>query len=82
MSEGRPFAAVIVDLTIPGSIGGRETMDALMEMDPKVKAIVASGYSTDAVMADFRKLGFWGAIHKPFDQNDLTNSLKGIIPGF
>ena len=59
-ADGEPFAAVILDLTIPGGMGGKETIRRLREIDPGVRAIVSSGYSNDAVIADFRAHGFMG----------------------
>ena len=55
---GDPFAAVILDLTVPGGMGGKETMEKLLRIDPQVKAIVSSGYSDDPVMANFKEYGF------------------------
>src|SRR5208283_4190166 len=56
--EGKPFAAVILDLTIPGGVGGKEAITTLLKIDPDVKAIVSSGYSTDPVMANYLEYGF------------------------
>jgi CheY-like chemotaxis protein len=75
---GRPFGAVIMDLTIKGGLGGKETIKRLREFDPDIRAIVASGYSTDPVMANFRAHGFLDALHKPYQLQDLENSLEGI----
>ena len=57
---GRPFEAVIMDLTIPGGMGGKEAIEKLRSLDPEVKAIVSSGYSNDPIMADHEKYGFVG----------------------
>lgn len=75
---GRPFGAVIMDLTIKGGMGGRETIKRLRELDPDIKAIVASGSANDPVMANFRKHGFLAALHKPYQLQDLKKSLEGI----
>jgi PAS domain S-box-containing protein len=75
---GLPFGAVILDLTIKGGLGGRETIKRLRELDPDIRAIVASGYSTDPVMVDFRKHGFLDALHKPYSIQDLKKSLEGL----
>lgn len=76
---GHPFSGVIMDLTIPGGIGGKETIKKLIKVEPKVKAIVSSGYSDDPVMADFRRYGFSGVITKPFKINELSGLLQKIL---
>jgi len=75
---GSPFDAVIMDLTIPGGMGGKEAMKELRGIDPSVKAIVASGYSNDPVMADYRRHGFSGVVTKPFHLADLGRALDGV----
>jgi CheY-like chemotaxis protein len=79
LSKGRPFDAAIMDLTIPGGMGGKEAVKKLIELDPKVKAIVASGYSSDPVMADFKAYGFTGVITKPYDLQTLSRALRTIL---
>jgi PAS domain S-box-containing protein len=76
---GDKFAAVILDLTVPGGIGGKETMEKLLKIDPQVKAIVSSGYSDDPIMADPKKYGFSGVIAKPYKVMDLNKILHDII---
>jgi len=63
--DNKPFDVIIMDLTIPGSMGGREALEKLVQIDPEVKAVVSSGYSTDPVMANFRQYGFCDYITKP-----------------
>jgi len=79
MDSGRPFDAVIMDLTVTGGMGGREAIELLRLVDPDVRAIVSSGYSDDPVMADFRKYGFAGVIAKPFRADDLSGTLARIL---
>jgi len=68
---GRPFDLTIMDLTIPGGMGGKETMRRLREKDPVIRAIVSSGYSNDPVMAHYQDHGFDGVLPKPYVMNDL-----------
>ncbi len=76
---GRPFAAVILDLTIPGGMGGTETIGQLLKIDPQVKAIVSSGYSDDPIMADFQKYRFCDVIAKPYKIMELSKVLKRVV---
>lgn len=77
--SGRPFDAVIMDLTIPGGVDGKETIKNLKQIDPKVRAIVSSGYANDPVMADYRQYGFSGVVVKPFKMTELTEVLHRVI---
>ncbi len=79
--SAQPFDAIIMDLTIPGRMGGKKAVEKLIEIDPEVKAIVSSGYSTDPIMADFRKYGFSGVIAKPYELNELGEALHKVIAG-
>ena len=79
--NGEAFDAVIVDLTIPGGMGGKETIRLLKEFDPTVKAIVSSGYSNDPIMANFREHGFMGVIVKPFNIEDFVRMVESVIHG-
>lgn len=79
MQNGSPFDAVIMDLTIPGGMGGRETIAKLLQVDPGVKAIVASGYSNDPVMAEHNAYGFKGVVTKPFDVKKLSTVLHKVL---
>jgi PAS domain S-box-containing protein len=74
-SEGRPYAAIIMDLTVPGGMGGRETVKRLLDLDPHVKAIVSSGYSQDPVMANYREFGFVAMVEKPYKIESLAKTL-------
>jgi signal transduction histidine kinase/ActR/RegA family two-component response regulator len=78
-ASDQPYAAVILDVTIPGGIGGKEAITTLREIDPHVKAIVSSGYSNDPVMADFRKYGFSGVVAKPYTLKMLNDVLQQVI---
>lgn len=74
-----PFQAVILDLTIPGGIGGVEVMKKLMKIDYNVKAIVSSGYSTGEIMSNFEKFGFKGVLMKPYTLLELGRVLRKLI---
>lgn len=76
---GYPFAAVIMDLTVPGGMGGKKTIKRILEIDPGVKAIVSSGYSNDPVMADFRQYGFCGLVTKPYNMKQLSDTLQKVL---
>jgi len=78
-NNGAPFDVVIMDLTVPGGMGGAEAMTALLEFDPAVKAIVSSGYSTDSAMAEHQKHGFKAVMPKPFELRTLVNTIKEVL---
>ncbi|NVN92421.1 MAG: AAA family ATPase [Desulfuromonadales bacterium] len=78
METGHPFYAVIMDLTVPGGMGGREAVLRLREIDPQVKAIVSSGYCNDPVLADFEQHGFVGMLSKPYRREELIQLLAGL----
>ena len=78
---GQSFEAVILDLTVPGGMGGKKAIKKLLEIDPEVKAIVSSGYSNDPVMAEFREYGFRGFIAKPYKIQELSEVLHRLIMG-
>jgi PAS domain S-box-containing protein len=75
----RPFDVVILDLTIPGGMGGREAVNRLRAIDPDVKTIVSSGYSSDPIMADYTKYGFDGVVAKPYQINDIAAALQKLL---
>ena len=79
MDEGRPFDLVILDLTVPGGMGGKETMKKLLELDPGVKAIVSSGYSKDTILAEYKKFGFSGVIAKPYRVSEFSKAVKDAL---
>jgi PAS domain S-box-containing protein len=80
-SAGVPFRAVIMDLTIPGRMGGKEAARFIFDIDPAARLIVSSGYSTDPVMADYPKSGFCGAVFKPYSAEELVIVLKEALNG-
>ncbi len=78
---GRPFDVVILDLTVPGGMGGMETIRKLIEIDKSVKAVVSTGYSNDPVMAEYGKYGFKGALSKPYKFQEISEVLSSVIGG-
>ena len=75
---GTPFHAAIMDLTIPGGMGGKEAAQRMLAFDPAARLIVSSGYSNDPVMADFRCYGFCDAIAKPYRVAELAAVLARL----
>jgi signal transduction histidine kinase/CheY-like chemotaxis protein len=76
---GKPFDVVIMDLTIPGGMGGQETIKKLLEIDPEVKAIVSSGYSNDPIMSHYQAYGFSSVIAKPYRITELSKILRDVM---
>ena len=77
--RGEFFDLVITDLTVPGGMGGEEAMLAMRALDPKVRAIVSSGYSSDPVLANFRDHGFSGRIAKPYQIVDFVRVVRQVL---
>ncbi|MGO9567220.1 MAG: ATP-binding protein [Desulfomonilaceae bacterium] len=79
LHEGRRFDAVILDLTVPGGMGGTQTLAKLSQIDPDVKAIVSSGYYGDSIMSDYAARGFKAVLPKPYDISRLSQVLAMVI---
>lgn len=77
--NGKPFDVVIMDLTVPGGMGGGEAIKKLLEIDPEVRAIVSSGYSNNPIMANFKDYGFKGMVSKPFHFDEMQKILESIL---
>jgi len=73
-----PFDVVIMDLTIPGGMGGKEAARQILVLDPKAKIIVSSGYSDDPVLAKHTKYGFCDVITKPFPLEELYEKIMRV----
>lgn len=78
LTSGENFDAILLDLTIPGGMGGKEAIQHLRRLDPHVKAIVTSGYSDDPIMSDFQAYGFQGILVKPYKIIDLAKTLESL----
>ncbi len=79
LKAGKRFDVVILDLTLPGGMGGKEALAKLMEIDPTVNAIVSSGYATDATMSRYQDFGFHGVIAKPYEAAELGKIVHDAI---
>lgn len=79
MQEGRRFTFVVMDLTVPGGMGGRQALEQLRAMDPAVRAVVSSGYSSDPVLANHREYGFCGVITKPYDVEKFSSVIAEVL---
>ncbi|GAB4366490.1 MAG: hypothetical protein Kow0042_06430 [Calditrichia bacterium] len=79
MDRGTPFDIVILDLTVPGGMGGELAIQKLREIDPRVTAVVTSGYSNDAIMSHYEDYGFKGCLKKPFNVEDMNRVLRQLV---
>ena len=79
LGRGEPFVAVILDLSVPGAMGGREALAQILKMDPGVLAVVSSGYSDDPVMANYRDYGFTAVLEKPYRPQEMARVLAKVI---
>ncbi len=80
-AANEPFAVVILDLTIPGGMGGQEVIGLLRECNPQIKAIVSSGYANDPVIANYESYGFSGVVSKPYRIDELLATVNQVIDG-
>jgi len=78
-ASGDRFDVVIMDLTVPGGMGGKDAVKAILETDPAAVAIVSSGYADDPVMADFGRYGFKGVVPKPFTMAELSKLVHELV---
>ncbi len=81
MERGEAFQAVILDATIRGGLGGLATIEQLRGLDPEVNALICSGYSDEAALAEFLAYGFRGALPKPFTRGQLAEALQRTLQG-
>jgi len=79
IKSGKPYDVVILDLTIPGGMGGEETSKNLLVLDPKVKIFVSSGYSSSPVVSNYWEYGFVGSIPKPFNLKELSDAVASVL---
>ena len=76
--DGAPFDVGILDLTIPGGMGGKEAAACLRTMTPQARLIASSGYSTDPIMAQYRDYGFSARLPKPYRLEEVTGLIREL----
>ena len=81
LAAGSRYDLVIMDLTVPGGMGGLDALGHLRLLDPSVRAVVSSGYSSDPVLANYRAHGFAAVIAKPYEVNELSRVLREVLAG-
>ena len=79
LAQGKPIDCVLLDLTVPGCMGGKNAMEAILSLDPQAKGIVSSGYAGDPVMVDYQRYGFAAAISKPFSMTELLAVIHKVL---
>ncbi|MGA1876185.1 MAG: PAS domain S-box protein [bacterium] len=78
---GSPFDIVILDLTVPGGVGGQEAIEKIHEIDPGAKAIISSGYSNHPIISKYVEYGFSGVVAKPYEMKELSKILHRVMAG-
>ena len=79
--NGTPFNAILMDITVPGGMGGKDAIQELLKIDPDVKAIVSSGYAKDPIMSNYQDYGFIGVVPKPYNLEELSRELHRVLKG-
>ncbi|MBD3240968.1 MAG: PAS domain S-box protein [Chitinivibrionales bacterium] len=79
LDESRPFDVVVLDLSVSGGKGARETISELRQLDPEVRAVVTSGYATDPILNDFRRFGFTAALSKPYTVQTIEQAIAKAL---
>jgi len=79
LAEKKRFDVVILDLSIPGGIGGKEVISALHGIDPEVTALVSSGDANDPAVSDYKSFGFSGVLMKPYNKAGLDAAIRSIV---
>ena len=79
MKSGAPFVMAIMDLTIPGGLGGKQAAEQILSLFPKACLVVSSGYSNDPIMSNYREHGFSGAIAKPYNIHNFKEVLGLLL---
>lgn len=79
MEAGRKYDLVILDLVIPGGIGGVEVVQMLRQLDPALKAVISSGYTSDPAVLNYARYGFDEVLSKPYGLIDLKNTIVKML---
>ena len=79
LRQGQRFDVVILDLTVPGGMGGREAAEQILAIDPRARLMVSSGYSEDSLMSEFRSHGFCAVIPKPYNARQLCDAVQAVL---
>ena len=81
LASKTPIDVIIMDLTIPGGMGGQEAVTKILEINSEAKVIVSSGYFNDPVMANFKEYGFTAMVAKPFNFDELNKIIGKVMTG-
>ena len=79
LGKGHPYDIIIMDLTVPGAMGGAQAVREILEINPNAKVIVSSGYSNDPIMAHFQEYGFKGVIAKPYSIEEIIKIINDVL---
>jgi CheY-like chemotaxis protein len=77
--SGKPFYAALMDMTIPGGMGGKEAAQQIIAIDPAARLILSSGYSNDPIMANHREYGFCCSIAKPYKLAEIAKAMNTVL---
>lgn len=77
--SGNRFDAIIMDLSIPAGMGGKDAIEEILKIDPDARSIVASGYSAENIMANFGEFGFTAVLQKPFRFDEISTTLEEVM---
>jgi len=79
MDSGHPFDAVIMDLTVPGGMGGKDAVRRILRVDPEATVVVTSGSPNDPVLKEYKRFGFRGSVPKPFTFEEIADTLDRVL---